>query len=258
MTDRMIDPQLSASLDAWRQSSRLAPRRHARERAHDAMLEAMVAASRRGPARSFFSLRPRFGHAGLIASTATIVAAASVAAAGWNAPPGSALFVVRAARQGVMLKLPGSNDATLHLEFAEQSLADARERINPAQSLTDASAELAAAFTELPSDQTTPLWARYHLDETTLVSEESEFETESPTAPPTTAHPEPTEDDQAPAGTGPAQGGGDGEDSASPTTSHGSPSSSYGRGGGDGGGGGGDDGGSGPSHSPGQSPPPDD
>jgi uncharacterized membrane protein YgcG len=251
MTDWMIDPQLSASLDAWRQSSRRGPRRHARERAHDAMLEAMVAASRRGPARSFFSLRPRFGHAGLIASTATIVAAASVAAAGWNAPPGSALFVVRAARQGVMLKLPGSNDATLHLEFAEQSMADARERINPAQSLRDASAELAGAFSELPSDQTTPLWARYHLDEATLLSEESEFETERPTPAPTSAPPEPTEEDQTPAGTRPAQGGGDGEESASPTTGHGSPSPSYG-------GGGGDDGGSGPSHSPGQSPPPDD
>lgn len=254
MTDWMIDPHLSASLDAWRESSRRAPRRHARERAHDAMLDAVVAASRRGPARSFFSLRPRFGHAGLIASTATIVAAASVAAAGWNAPPGSALFVVRAARQGVMLKLPGSNDATLHLEFAEQSLADARERINPAQSLTDASAELAAAFSELSSDQTSPLWARYRLDEATLVTDEFELQTESPTPAPTSAPPEPTEDDHTPAGTKPAQGGGDGEEFAGPTTSQGSPSPS---GGGDDGGGGGDDGG-GSSHSPGQSPPPDD
>ena len=171
MTD-WIDPQLSASLDAWRLSSRRAPRRHARERAHDAMLDAIIVASRRPRARSFFSLRLRFGHASLIASAATIVAAAGVAAAGWNAPPGSALFAVREARQGVMLKLPGADDATLHLQFAESSLADARQRINPGQSLADAGTELKAAFTALSSDPSSPLWPRYRLDEATLLSNE--------------------------------------------------------------------------------------
>ena len=60
MSER-LEPQLSASFDAWRLNSRRAPRRHARERAHDAMLEAIIVASRRPRTRSFFSLRPRFG-----------------------------------------------------------------------------------------------------------------------------------------------------------------------------------------------------
>lgn len=255
MSDWIIDPHVSASLDAWRQSSRRAPRRHARERAQDAMLDAITVASRRPRTRKFFSLRPRFAHAGLIASTATIVAAASVAAAGWNAPPGSALFAIRAARQGVMLKLPGSNDAALHLEFAEQSLADARARINPVQSLANAATELDEAFRELSSDPSSPLFPRYHLDEATLLSEESGFETEGPSPRPTSAPSEPGGDD-TPEASQPAHG----EDepsprppSPSPTTGDGSPSAS-----GDyGGGGGGDDGGRGTSPSPGQSPPPD-
>jgi hypothetical protein len=253
MSDWMIDPQVSASLDAWRQSSRRTPRRHARERAQDAMLDAITVASRRPRTRNFFSLRPRFAHAGLIASTATIVAAASVAAAGWNAPPGSALFAIRAARQGVMLKLPGSNDAALHLEFAEQSLADARARINPVQSLANAATELDEAFRELSSDPSSPLFPRYHLDEATLLSEESGFETEGPSPRPASAPSEPGGDD-TPGASQPAHG----EDEPSPrppspTTGDGSPSAS-----GDyGGGGGGDGGGRGTSPSPGQSPPPD-
>ncbi|MHB8490257.1 MAG: hypothetical protein ACYDCS_14355 [Candidatus Dormibacteria bacterium] len=247
MTD-WIEPQLSASLDAWRLSSRRAPRRHARERAYDAMLDAIIVVSRRPRTRSFFSFRPRFGHAGLIASTATIVAAASVAAAGWNAPPGSALFVVRAARQGVMLKLPGSDDAALHLDFAEQSLMDAKNQVNPAQSLADAATELSAAFTELSADPTSPLWPRYRLDEKIFVSE-SEIESENPSPLPAGASPRPTQDD-TPSGSRPAQG--DGEGTPAARTGSASPSPT----GGDGGGGD-DGGGSGPSQSPGQSPPPD-
>jgi uncharacterized membrane protein YgcG len=243
MTDWM-DPQLSASLDAWRLSSRRAPRRHARERAHDAMLAAIIVASRQPRARSFFSLRPRFGRAGLIASTATIVAAASVAAAGWNAPPGSALFVVREARQGVMLKLPGTDAATLHLQFAESSLTDARQRINPVQSLADAGTELKAAFTALSSDPSSPLWPRYRLDEATLLSEESKIESESPSPLPT-GTPRPTEDDNPPSGSNPAEG--DGGESPSSSSGHGSPSPT--------GGGGNDGGGHDPSPSPGQTPP---
>jgi hypothetical protein len=246
-----IDPRLSAHLDAWRLSSRREPRRHARERARDAMLQALVLRSPQ-PRRSMFLFRPRFGHAGLIAAAATVMAAASVAAAGWNAPPGSALFVVRAARQGVMLKLPGSNDAVLHLEFAEQDLADARGLDNPVQSLADARTELTAAFAALPSDQASPLWTRYRLDEATLLREETGGETEGQSPPSSTASPRPSEDDR-PSGTGaPAV---DGEDSprASPTTSGNTPSPS-GWGGGDGGG---DDGGKSPSGSPGPSRSPD-
>jgi uncharacterized membrane protein YgcG len=196
------------------------------------MLEAIIVASRRPRARSFFSLCPRFGRAGLIASTATIVAAASVAAAGWNAPPGSALSMVRSVRQGVMLKLPGANDTALHLEFAEQSLADARERINPAQSLADATTELNAAYSELSRDASSPFWSRYRLDESTLLSEESGIESESPASLPT-GTPRPTEDDTPRLGANPAEG--DGSESPSSSSGHGSPSPTGG-GGNDGGG----------------------
>ncbi len=245
MTD-WIDPQLSASLDAWRLSSRRAPRRHARERAHDAMLDAMIVASRRPRARSFFGLRPRFGRAGLIASTVTIVAATSVAAAGWNAPPGSALFMVREARQGVMLKLPGADDVTLHLQFAESSLADARQGINPAQSLADAGTELKAAFTALSSEPSSPFWSRYQLDEATLLSEESGTESEGPLPLPAgTARP--TEDDTPRLGANPAEA--DGSESPSSSGGHGGPAST--------GVSGSDGGGRDPSPSPGQTPPDD-
>jgi uncharacterized membrane protein YgcG len=256
-----IEPQLSASLDAWRLSSRRAPRRHAQERAHDAMLDAIRAAPRRSRAGGLFgfSIRPRFAHAGLIATTASIVAAASVAAAGWNAPPGSALFVVRAARQGVMLKLPGSDDAALHLAFAEASLADARDHVNPMQSLADAATELDTAFTELSSDRSSPLWSRYRLDEATLVSEEGGVEAETPSPVPAGASPSPGEDDTR-SGSSPGQGAG--EDTPNPTTSgsHATPSPDDGSGGGyagGGGGGGGGDDGAGTSPSPGQTPHPD-
>jgi uncharacterized membrane protein YgcG len=253
MTD-FIEPQLSASLDAWRLSSRRAPRRHAQERAHDAMLDAIKAAPRRSRAGGLFgfSIRPRFAHAGLIASTATIVAAASVAAAGWNAPPGSALFVVRAARQGVMLKLPGSDDAALHLAFAEASLADARDRVNPMQSLADAATELGAAFTELSSDRSSPLWPRYRLDEATLVSEEGGIEAETPSPVPAGATPSPGEDDTR---SGSGQGETEGTPSPTRSGSHATPSGSDSSGWG--GGGGDDGGGSGTSPSPGQTPHPD-
>ncbi|HUZ69395.1 MAG TPA: hypothetical protein VMU65_06745 [Candidatus Saccharimonadales bacterium] len=178
----IVEPQLSASLAAWRAASRRAPRSHATERARDAMLAALVSphATRR---RRSWMLRPRFAHSGAIAAMATVVAAAGVAAAGWNAPPGSALFVIRAARQSVQLKLPGTNDAALHLQFAEQSLADARAHVNPQQSLTDARAELNAALLELPTDRSSALWNRYSNDETTLASEESGLGNEDGTPP---------------------------------------------------------------------------
>lgn len=243
--NEFIDPGLWAQLDAWRANSRREPRRHARERAYDAMLDAIAVSSRQRVRRSVFAFRPRFAHAGLLAATATVVAAASVAAAGWNAPPGSPLYMVRAARQGVMLKLPGADDAMLHLEFAELSLAEARDGSNLAQSLADARIELAAAVTELPLDHHAALWSRYRLDEATLLSEERGLEPDDPSAP-STAAPRPT-DDGTPAGAGSSVGG---DDTPSPTFSGSgspSPSSSWG-----------DDGGHhSPSPSPGGTPRPD-
>jgi hypothetical protein len=133
-----------------------------------------------------------------------------------------------------MLKLPGSDDAALHLAFAEASLADARDRVNPTQSLADAATELDAAFTELSSDRSSPLWPRYRLDEATFLSEEGGVEAETPSPVPAGATP-----------LSPATAG-----------SHATPSPSGGYGG-DGGGSGDDGGGSGTSPSPGQTPHPD-
>ncbi len=246
MTD-VVDPILSEHLAAWRQTSRREPRRHARERALDAMLAA-VSSGAAAPRTSATRLRPRFRYAGIIAATATIAATIGVAAAGWNAPPGSALFVVRAARQSVMLKLPGSNDAELHLEFAEASLVEAHDGIDVEQTVADARGELAAALTELPADHTSPLWARYRSDVTTLTADESALEHKGGPSAAGTPTPRPTDDDTRPEPTELSVGGGD-----TPRSSHsGSPAPTE-----DGTGGGGDDDQSG-SPSPGVSPPPDD
>ena len=226
-----IEPQLSASLGAWRAASRRAPRSHATERARDAMLAALVAPPQ-ARRRAFWMLRPRFAHSGAVAVVATVVAAAGVAAAGWNAPPGSALFVIRATRQSVQLKLPGTNDAVLHLQFAEQSLAEARDGDNPVQSLADARAELSAALPELPADRTSDLWTRYRSDETTLTREESGLDHEDSTPPGSTGAPSPPADDTpGKPGSSPTD---DGERPSPHPTSSASPS---GWGGGDDGGG---------------------
>jgi hypothetical protein len=171
----LIDPVLTDHLGAWRESSRRAPRRHAREVAHRAMETALASTAAERRTRSRL-LRPRFRYAGLVAGVGALAATVAVAAAGWNAAPGSALFVVRAARQGVMLKLPGSDDAVLHLQFAEQSLTEARDRIDPEQSLANARTELSAALSELRTQRMSPLWARYEGDERLLHAEESQLE----------------------------------------------------------------------------------
>jgi hypothetical protein len=197
-------------------------------------------------------LRPRFAHSGAIAMAATVVAAAGVAAAGWNAPPGSALFVIRATRQSVQLKLPGTNDAALHLQFAEQSLADARDHVNPAQSLADARDELNAALPELPADRLSALWSRYHADETTLTREESGLEGDDGSPQPSAGVPGiPSEDTPGRPGTSPTD---DAETPRADRSARPSPSQSSGGGGDDSGDGGGD-GTPGPSGS--GTPPPD-
>jgi hypothetical protein len=200
-----IDPVLSDHLDAWRESSRRAPRQHARDRALDAMETALGSAvvERRTRWRLF---RPRFRYAGLVAGVGTLAATVAVAAAGWNAPPGSALFVVRAARQGVMLKLPGSDDAVLHLQFAEQSLAEARDRIDPAQSLANARTELSAALSELTSERMSPLWARYYGDERLFLTEESQLEIDGESTSPGAGRPTPIGDGETSGPTQPATG----------------------------------------------------
>jgi hypothetical protein len=169
---------LEPYLAAWRADSRQGARPHSRERAREAMLAAAASpapAYRRVAAvlsaQSTFRLRSRFPQrAGALAAvTATVV----TAFLGWNAPAGSSLYGVRAARQSVQLVVPGANLAALHLEFAAQSLADARNGISPAASLADARSELDAARSELPADHTAPLWAQWSGDEAVLANEEA-------------------------------------------------------------------------------------
>jgi len=102
-----------------------------------------------------------------------VAVAAAVAAMGWNAPAGSFLHGVRVARQSVQLAVPGADLAGLHLEFAEQSLADARDGIDPAASVADARSELDAARGVLPPDHSSPLWTRWGDDEAILGTEEA-------------------------------------------------------------------------------------
>jgi hypothetical protein len=136
-----IDPMLSGHLDAWRESSRRAPRWHARDGALDANGNgARLCRCRVSDSLAFF--RATIPVCGAGSRTGDARSNCRRGCGRRNAPPGSALFVVRAARQGLMLRLPGSDDAVLHLRFAEQSLTEARDRIDPEQSLANARAEL--------------------------------------------------------------------------------------------------------------------
>jgi hypothetical protein len=170
------DELLAPYLAAWREDSLYPSLPHSRELARTAMLAAV--ASRRGGLLGralWFSagfrlrgLRVRMaGFAGAVA------VAAAVAAVGWNAPAGSFLHGVRVARQSVQLAVPGADLAGLHLEFAEQSLADARDGIDPAASVADARSELDAARGVLPPDHSSPLWTRWGDDEAILGTEEA-------------------------------------------------------------------------------------
>jgi hypothetical protein len=243
----MADDELLAPyLAAWREDSLYPSLPHSRELARAAMLAA-VASGRRGLFGRALWFSAGFRLRGLRVRMAGFVGAVAVAAAvaalGWNAPAGSFLHGVRVARQSVQLAVPGADLAGLHLEFAEQSLADARDGIDPAASLADARSELDAAREVLPVDHSSPLWTRWGDDEAILGTEEA-----SPTGggvPPagvpaggsaaSAAAPHSPSDDA----TGVPRTAAGGEGSADPTERQGAaptPSSSPSWGGGDGGG----------------------
>jgi hypothetical protein len=169
---------LDRYLASWRQDSLRPPDIAARERARAALQRAVAAFDPadvpvRVPRR--FAFRPRHRALRLAGALAVAGAAAAVATSGWNAPAGSPLHGVRTARQGVQLALPGANLAALHLDFAAQSLADARLGIAPAASLAEAGAELEAALRDLPVDHSSPLWSRWNQDEEQLASERAAY-----------------------------------------------------------------------------------
>jgi hypothetical protein len=178
-----VDDPLDRSLAAWREDSLQAMSPHRRERARAAMLAAVAGAA--GPdhhpgalLRIRDGFRLRSGPLRLAGALAALAAAVTVALIGWNAPAGSPLHGLRVARQGLLLAMPGANLAELHLQFAEQSLADAHNEINPAASLADAGAELDAARGELPVDHSSALWTRWGADEAMLGSEDAELRTD--------------------------------------------------------------------------------
>ena len=167
-------------LTAWRDDSRRFPRPLARERARAAMHAALASGTAPVGARSAaLRIHPRW-RARLTGSVVALAAAAAVVALGWDAPAGSPLFGIRSARQGVQLVLPGADAASLHLQFAEQDLADARVGTDLASSLADAGSQLRSALSALPSDLGSPLWARYEDDQTTLANAEKGIGTASP------------------------------------------------------------------------------
>lgn len=240
-------------LTAWRDDSRRFPRPLARERARAAMHAALASGTAPVGARSAaLRIHPRW-RARLTGSVVALAAAAAVVALGWDAPAGSPLFGIRSARQGVQLVLPGADAASLHLQFAEQDLADARVGTDLASSLADAGSQLSSALSALPSDLGSPLWARYEDDQTTLANAEKGIGTASPGEPPRTSagsppgatapgsSAEPSGSDRSPRATGsPRPSGSDDDGSPAPSASGGG-----GGGGDDGGGGGSDDGGGG-------------
>jgi hypothetical protein len=212
-----VDPNLLPHLAAWRNDSLQDPRAVPRERARAALHVAVASAATRRthgvrlPSLPWFrSLRLRHRRP-VLAAAAAAVAATVIGALGWNAPVGSALYAVRAAKQSVQLAIPGTDLAALHMQFAEQDLADARAGASAA-ALTDARAELAAARGVLPSDRGSPLWVRYDTDEATLATESAGLD--NPTPSPRSGSTRPGSGDDrsgdgptaAPGGAVPAQG----------------------------------------------------
>ncbi len=178
------EERLGRLLAAWREESLRPPRAEGRERARAAMRGALTAEA--ALRRSARPLPRRLGlPRPLLAGAALLVAGLVVVGVlGWNAPAGSPLFGVRAARQGIQLALPGADRASLHLAFAQADLGDARRGIDPAASLRDARAELAAARAELPGNRSSPLWTRYGEDVASLRNAEREIEGGSRAEPP--------------------------------------------------------------------------
>ena len=178
-----FDGSLDAYLDAWRDDSRRAPSPVATERARLAMHRERNARAhaRHGAAwlpamLPLLRLRVTRLRLVLVGSSVALAGVAIVAALGWNAPAGSPLYSIRAVRQSVALSLPGADLAALHLQYAEQSLSDARNNVNVAASLGDAGSELTQARTELDGDTASPLWTRWERDETQLAGQLAEFQ----------------------------------------------------------------------------------
>lgn len=214
---------LTAYLAAWREDSLLPPLPAAREQARAAMLAALVARRGRRGIWAFSSLagyRLRFRHTLLGAASLAVTGAMVVGLLGWNAPAGSPLYGVRAARQGIQLALPGANPATLHLQYAEAFLTDARSGKDRSASLADARAELDAAQRDLPVNHASPLWTRWSSDEAQLNLESDQQEPEGSGAPGVApgAPATPRESESHSAGAAPT-GSGDGEGHPSPEPS---------------------------------------
>jgi hypothetical protein len=213
------DDELERRLAAWREDSLRPADAAVRERARAALMRAVAAGDRSAqPVVTRLGLAFRSRHRAWRAAGAlgVAVAAAAVATSGWNAPAGSPLHGVRSTRQGVQLAVPGANLAALHLDFAAQSLADARHGVAPAASLAEAAAELDAAHRDLPADRSSPLWGLWNQDEEQLASERAAYLRGSPSPGGYGEGTAPAQPGSSPHPTGSADGGGSGQPTERP------------------------------------------
>lgn len=169
------DRGLARHLAAWRADSRSAPRPEAIAEARRAMLAAPPPASAAGW-RSLLGLRPRRRGRLVVATLAAGLAVLTpITVLGWDAPAGTPLHGVSVVKEHVALAVPGVDHVALTLQFAEQSLADARAGHDPRDSLAEAKSLLDGVAGELPADGGAAVRARWSRDEAELAAIEDDL-----------------------------------------------------------------------------------
>ena len=114
-------------------------------------------------------------HVRFTGAVVTAAAAATMVVLGWSAPAGSPLHGVRLVRESVALHLPGADDATLVLGYAEERMSDAASGRDPQASLAEASQLLKSCRGYLPSDHSDPVWQRWTRDEVEVARLEAQL-----------------------------------------------------------------------------------
>lgn len=191
------DLGLTRHLAGWRADSLRSPRPEAMAAARRAMLAARGAEAP-GGWRSALGLRPRRPRRLLVASAAASLAVLTpITVLGWDAPAGTPLHGVWVVKEHVALAVPGVDHVALTLQFAEQSLADARAGHDPRDSAAEAASLLDSVAGDLTAGGGPALRARWIRDEAELTAIEDDL------APPRTPVPgEGSDTESPPAATG--------------------------------------------------------